>query len=86
MKANDKYKNQSVETNVAVMRSELETVKNDVGDIKKSMKADYVTRTEFEPIKDRVDSMEKTKEWVAKIIIGAVMLALLALIGLGGKI
>jgi len=41
----------SIETTVALMAQNIEYIRNDVTEIKHTLKSDYVTTTEFEPIK-----------------------------------
>lgn len=67
------YDNESIKTNVAVMRSKLETVQQDVRDIKKTLGSDYVTLTEFEPIKKLVYGL-------VAVILTAVVTAIVALV------
>jgi len=43
--------NESQDTQIAVMATDIKYLIREVGEIKKKLEADYVTRQEFEPIK-----------------------------------
>jgi len=60
-------------TNVAVILSEMKTVKDDVREIKDKLEKDYVTEDEFAPVKNIVYGMVGT-------ILLAVIGALIALV------
>ena len=60
-------------TSLAVMANNIEHIRKDVEDIKKTLHADYVTRFEFEPIKRLVYG-------VVGLILVAVITALLSLV------
>jgi len=47
----------SLETKIAVMASNVEYIKSDVDEIKKKLQGDYVTKTEFKPVRDLVYGM-----------------------------
>lgn len=41
----------SNETNIAIIMNDIQYIKKDVADIKLQLHADYVTRSEFDPVK-----------------------------------
>lgn len=56
----------------------LEYIKRDINDIKETLKADYVRRAEFEPVK-------KVVFGVVGLILSSVIVALIALVVSQGK-
>lgn len=62
-----KSQSDTIDTKLAVMANNIEYIKSDIIEIKNQLKADYVTREEFGPIK--------------KIVYGLVSLILVAVVG-----
>lgn len=58
---------ESIETKIAVMANDVKRIKDDVHEVKRKLEADYITRTEFDPVK--------------KIVYGLVALVLTGVIG-----
>lgn len=58
---------------LATIKTDLEYIKRDIGEIKQTLKADYVTREEFSPIRSIVYGM-------VGLILTAVIGALVALV------
>ena len=57
-------------TNVAVILSEMKTVKDDVRDIKSKLEKDYVTEDEFTPVKNIAYGLVST---ILLAVIGALV-------------
>jgi len=64
---NKKDKNKVSVVDFAVMSTNIENIGDDVKEIKNALKEDYVTKTEFEPVK--------------KIVYGVVSIILLGVVG-----
>lgn len=48
--------------------------------------ASYATKSEFQVLAHRVSSIEDDRKWMVRLVIGSVIFALLALIGIGFKL
>lgn len=68
-----KSQSDTIETKLAVMANNIEYIKTDIVEIKNQLKAEYVTREEYAPVKKLVYGM-------VGVILVAVVGALLALI------
>lgn len=51
-----------------------------------SLTSNFATKEEFSSINTRVTSLESDRKWLARLVIGAVLFALLSLIGVGFKV
>lgn len=63
----------SLITELAVMGNQLDTIESNVNDIKKKLESEYVTRDQFEPVRNIVYGM-------VSVILLAVVGALVALV------
>ena len=66
-------KNNNSKVQIAVMATNVENIKNDVKDIKDKLQNDYVSQTEFKPIRNIVYGM-------VGLILTAVIIALVSLV------
>lgn len=81
-----------VATTVAVLEDrvknigkEIDEVQEDLKSLKKEVKEEYTPKSTTSEIDGRVKKFEGLWDWFLKIVFGAIVLALLAIIGLGGK-
>lgn len=71
------------------MREGIEGIKKSIDSLKKEIVDGFVTKDqhkllekELSALKDDVKSMQDDRTWVVKIVVGAIILSLLALLGL----
>ena len=67
---------------IAEMAKDISYIKKEVGNIKEHLEQDYVTKAEFEPVKEKVEGTERSIIWGVRLIVSAVVMAVLATIGL----
>lgn len=46
----------------------------------------YATKGDFQAVSHRVSSLESDRKWIVRLVVGAVVFALMALIGVGLKL
>jgi hypothetical protein len=75
------------EINLGIMGTKIDNIegaiagmRQDIKDLSTKMDSNYITRMEFENLKNRVEGIENGMSWVIRLIVGAVITAVLALI------
>lgn len=70
------------QVNVELINEKIQTVKKDVADLEDTIKKEYTPLTVTNGIDTRVKKFENFWDWGIKIVLGAMILAILAIIGL----
>jgi tetrahydromethanopterin S-methyltransferase subunit B len=70
------------EVNVELINEKIQTVKKDVADLEDTIKKEYTPITVTNNIDTRVKKFESFWDWGIKIVLGAMIVAILAIIGL----
>lgn len=68
--------------NVELIESKIQNIRDDVGDLEDTLKKEYTPLTKTNEIDTRVKKFEGLWDWAIKIILGAMLVAILAIIGL----
>jgi uncharacterized protein YigA (DUF484 family) len=83
---------QKNEIKLSLMSQQTNYIQQDVQEIKTTLqdfikKADetYSTKQELKALESKVNDLSSLRDWVTRIILGAVIFAVLALIGLEGR-
>lgn len=74
--------NQKLELSMKTVTQGIEDLKNGLSDLKTSIDSGYVTKQQFENIRSDVEDLKSLKGWAIKIVVGAVIVGVLALLGL----
>lgn len=81
-----------IQKDLSYMTKGIDDIKTSVKDLGTTMTNGFATKSEItlirgeiKSVSDRVIPLEKAGSWVVKIVLGAIILALLALLGLGLK-
>ena len=69
-----------MQIDMAVTKEKVDTVLGDVRGIREDLRNVYVTKTEFRDLVEDVTSLKNGQGWVIKIIVGAVIAAILGLV------
>ena len=67
---------------IEYMTKGMDELKESFKEFREEIKDGFVTKQEFENLKEDVGDLKRIKEWTIKIIVGSVILGLLALLGL----
>lgn len=70
------------QVNVELINEKIQTVKKDVADLEDTIKKEYTPLTVTNGIDTRVKKFENFWDWGIKIVLGAMIVAILAIIGL----
>ena len=79
----DKQSEKNTEVELARMAKDIEYIKLSMEELKKliaEVKDGYAKKEEFESLKRRVQHIEGNATWLVRIIIGAVIVAILSLV------
>lgn len=68
--------------NVELINSKIQNIRDDVDDLEDTLKKEYTPLTTTNAIDTRVKKFEGLWDWAIKIILGAMLVAILAIIGL----
>lgn len=71
---------------LATLTQESKDTNRRLEHIEKRLDEKVVAREEHESVNDRVMSLEDTLKWLVRTLIGAILLAALAALGLGKKV
>lgn len=74
--------NQKFDMSFSMMNKGLADLKEGMGNLQTSIDKGYVTKTQFESVRSDVEDLKSLKGWAIKIVFGAIIFAVLALIGL----
>lgn len=80
---------EKIETNsrtIALIKKDLEYMTKGIDEIKESinkMVNGFVTIEQYRNLEKRVAEMENLKDWAMKLVFGAIILTVLAIIGIG---
>lgn len=74
--------NQRLDLSLKTVTNGIDDLKQSVNGLKTSIDNGYVTKQQFENVKNDVDDLKSLKGWAMKIVIGAVIVGVLALLGL----
>jgi len=72
--------NAAIEATRKEIKADIKDVRKDISDLADKMEKNFVTQKEFCPVKDDVKSLEANQRWVVLTVVGAVLLALIALV------
>lgn len=67
-----------VARDIGYMRQEMEKLITKID----ALNAQFVTKSEYEDIEQRLNKLESLKDWIVRLVLGAVIMGLLALLGL----
>lgn len=70
------------QVNVELINEKIQTIRNDVDDLEDTIKKEYTPLSMTNGIDTRVKKFESFWDWGIKIVLGAMILAILAIIGL----
>ena len=68
--------------NVELINEKIQTIREDVDELEDTIKSEYTPLTTTNAIDTRVKKFESFWDWGIKIVLGAMILAILAIIGL----
>lgn len=68
--------------NVELIESKIQNIRDDVDDLEDTIKKEYTPLTKTNEIDTRVKKFESFWDWGIKIVLGAMIIAILAIIGL----
>ncbi len=68
--------------NVELINSKIQNIRDDVDDLEDTLKKEYTPLTVTNSIDTRVKKFEGLWDWAIKIVLGAMIVAILAIIGL----
>lgn len=68
--------------NVELINSKIQNIRDDVDELEDTIKKEYTPLSTTSGIDNRVKKFENFWDWGVKLILGAIMLAVLAIIGL----
>jgi tetrahydromethanopterin S-methyltransferase subunit B len=68
--------------NTELINEKIQTIRKDVNDLEDTIKKEYTPLTMTNGIDTRVKKFESFWDWGIKIVLGAMILAILAIIGL----
>lgn len=68
--------------NVELINSKIQNIRDDVDDLEDTIKKEYTPLSMTNGIDTRVKKFESFWDWGIKIVLGAMILAILAIIGL----
>jgi tetrahydromethanopterin S-methyltransferase subunit B len=68
--------------NVALINEKIQNIKDDVKDLEDTIKKEYTPLSTTNAIDTRVKKFESFWDWGIKIVLGALIVAILAIIGL----
>lgn len=68
--------------NVELINSKIQNIRDDVDDLEDTLKKEYTPLTVTNGIDTRVKKFEGLWDWAIKIVLGAMIVAILAIIGL----
>lgn len=68
--------------NVELINSKIQNIRDDVDDLEDTLKKEYTPLTVTNGIDTRVKKFESFWDWGIKILLGAIIVAILAVIGL----
>lgn len=68
--------------NVELINEKIQTIRKDVDDLEDTIKNEYTPLTVTNGIDTRVKKFEGLWDWAIKIVLGAIIVAILAIIGL----
>lgn len=68
--------------NVALINEKIQNIRDDVDDLEDTLKKEYTPLSATNAIDNRVKKFESLWDWGIKIVLGAILLAILAVIGL----
>jgi len=71
--------------NYDLILEKVGNVKKDVDDLEKTVKAEYTPLSKTNEIDKRVTKFEGFWDWGIKLVLGALIIGILALLGLGAK-
>ncbi len=68
--------------NVDLINEKIQNIRDDVDDLETTLKKEYTPLSTTTAIDTRVKKFESLWDWGIKIVLGAILLAILAVIGL----
>lgn len=68
--------------NVELIQSKIQDIRDDVDELEDTLKKEYTPLSTTEGIDKRVKKFEDYWDWALKIVLGALIVAVLALVGL----
>lgn len=74
-----------IQKDLSYMADGIKDIKESVRSLTESMNNGFATKTEVRVIDKRITELEDLKGWAVKIILGAIIAGLLALLGLGTR-
>jgi hypothetical protein len=72
-----------IQKDLSYMTKGIDELKQMFNEFAKNLADGFVTKAEFNNLQEKVDGMVNLKDWAIKIILGAIIIALLALVGIG---
>jgi hypothetical protein len=70
----------TIATKLALMAQDIKYTNRQVDDIKARVNSGFVTKDEFAPVKERVDSIIRALMWVVSLLVGGLALAFIKLV------
>lgn len=67
---------------IGYVKSALDEIKNDIKDIKEELPNAFATKSELVNLDKRLKDVEDLKNWFVRIVLGAIIVSILALMGL----
>jgi len=72
--------NEAIEKTRKEIKNDVEVVRQDISNLSDRIDKTFVTQKEFCPVRDDVRELEANQRWVAITVLGAIILAVLAMI------